>query len=403
MSYENHYFAHGPSTVGFLASGLGDPMPFPFGGVMYGHTLGLLGFSGDGVLNEDNGLNQQNSYTLFAGVEGVSVDHTGVAGISFGAPGVFGQTEDPTGIPGGFVGGVVGAAQTQPGVIGYSKSGDAVQGASFTGNAVRGYSFFGHGVHGLSGGNGPTVPNYPAAGVFGTSTFLPGVIGTSDTDIGVFGYSNTFGVVGQSTDPASFAGFFLGNLRVTGTITAAVKNGVVKFPDGSQRLLHCMESPEHWFEDFGEAKLKDGRAVVKLDADFAKTIKRGDYHVFLTPKGDCGLYVRHQGGDSFEVRELAGGKSNVAFSYRIAGRRGDIKRHRRFSRLDTRSPLRAKTPPRKATAAALRRFVAGLEKEARARLPKAAKRRRRPAKRPVRFGRSSARAAEKTAKLAARR
>jgi hypothetical protein len=35
---------------------------------------------------------------------------------------------------------------------------------------------------------------------------------------------------------------------------------------GSKRLLHCMESPEHWFEDFGSARLTRGRATVKLDA-----------------------------------------------------------------------------------------------------------------------------------------
>jgi hypothetical protein len=55
-------------------------------------------------------------------------------------------------------------------------------------------------------------------------------------------------------------------------------------PDGSQRLLYCMESPELWFEDFGSAKLARGRAVVKLDANFAKVIKRGDYRVFSRPR-----------------------------------------------------------------------------------------------------------------------
>ena len=90
-----------------------------------------------------------------------------------------------------------------------------------------------------------------------------------------------------------------------------------------------MESPELWFEDFGTAKLKAGRTVIKLDADFAKVIKRGDYRVFLTPEGDCrGLYVQRKGAASFEVCELAGGKSNVTFSYRIVGRRKDIRTHR---------------------------------------------------------------------------
>ena len=99
------------------------------------------------------------------------------------------------------------------------------------------------------------------------------------------GFSNNVGVFGQSTNPASFAGLFAGNVQITGTLSAAVKNAVVPFPDGSARVLHCMESPEHWFEDFGTAKLKRGRAVVKLDADFAKVIKRGDYRVFPHARG----------------------------------------------------------------------------------------------------------------------
>jgi hypothetical protein len=151
------------------------------------------------------------------------------------------------------------------------------------------------------------------------------------------------------------------------------------FPDGTQRALYCMESPELWFEDFGTAKLKNGGAVVKLEANFASVIRRGDYRVFVTLEGDCrGLYVRRKGGASFEVRELAGGKSSVAFSYRIVGRRKDVRSQRRFAKVDTRlelpsAPMRR---PRKrgGRAAELRAFVAGLEKEMRERAPKIRKR-----------------------------
>jgi hypothetical protein len=115
--------------------------------------------------------------------------------------------------------------------------------------------------------------------------------------------------------------------------------------------------------------------VVKIDASFAKVIKRGDYRVFVTPEGDCqGLYVRRKSANSFEVRELTGGKSSVAFSYRIVGRRKDIKQHRRFAKVDMPLPLPTRPPraPRKPapTAAGLRAFVARVEKEARERLPK---------------------------------
>jgi hypothetical protein len=197
--------------------------------------------------------------------------------------------------------------------------------------------------------------------------------------MGVYGFSTgNAGIVGETANPNSFAGFFAGNVIITRTLTANVKNSVVTFPDRTQRVLHCMESPEHWFEDFGTTKLKGGRATVKLDGDFAKVIKPAGYHVFVTPEGDCrGLYVRGKTAASFEVRELAGGKSSVAFTYRIVGRRRDITRHRRFAKIDTHLPLPAaatRAPrQRKPTAAALRAFVAGLEQEARERTPKRAR------------------------------
>ena len=137
------------------------------------------------------------------------------------------------------------------------------------------------GVSGISGTQGPQVPNTSnIAAVLGTSDRQHGVIGATNATVGVIGFStNNIGALGFTTT-GGFAGFFLGNLAVTGT-----KSAVVPFPDGTQRALYCMESPELWFEDFGAAKLKDGRAVVKLDADFAKVIQRGDYKVFLAPFG----------------------------------------------------------------------------------------------------------------------
>jgi hypothetical protein len=47
-----------------------------------------------------------------------------------------------------------------------------------------------------------------------------------------------------------------------------------------------------------------------------------EYHVFLTPNGDCkGLYVSQKSATSFEVHELGGGNSSVAFDYRIMAKR----------------------------------------------------------------------------------
>jgi len=65
------------------------------------------------------------------------------------------------------------------------------------------------------------------------------------------------------------------------------------------------------------------RATITLEHTFAQTINTAaEYHVFLTPNGDCkGLYVAKKSGSSFEVRELGGGTSNVAFDYRVVAHR----------------------------------------------------------------------------------
>jgi hypothetical protein len=372
---DDSFRAEGPGLFGFLTDSNDDNVPVKaFGTVGYAPNVGVLGFSG--IEADPEGPIQQNSYSQRAGVEGGSVAFTGTAGVSLNGVGVYGQVEDSPPVPAGFRAGVLGAASTQPGVIGFSRDGDGIEGASFTSTAVRAVSFFGPGVQsisgalsgvtGISGTQGPPLPNIPTtAGVVGTSSNSPGVIGTSNGQVGVFGFSaNSIGIVGQTNNPASFAGFFTGNVMITGTKSAAVP-----FPDGTRRALYCMESPELWFEDFGTARLKGGRTIVKLDADFAKVIKRGDYRTFLTPEGDCrGLYVRRK-ANSFEVRELMGGKSSITFSYRIVGRRKDIKTPRRFAKVDTRLPMPAaatRAPRhRKPTAAALRAFVAGLEQEAR--------------------------------------
>ena len=326
-----------------------------------------------------------NTFVVESSTNNTPVFDFGLGGLGKMA-GVLGVAETPQ-TPPNFVCGVYGAGVGQPGIIGFSRENDGAQGLSFAGTALRAASFFGPGVQSISGAltgvtgisntQGPPVGmNIPTtAGVLGTSGQRPGVIGTSNALMGVYGFSTgNAGVVGETANPNSFAGFFAGNAVVTGTLTAGVKNAMVAFPDGTQRVLHCMESPEHWFEDFGTAKLEGGRAVIALDADFAKVIKRGDYRVFVTPEGDCrGLYVRNRSAARFEVRELAGGKSNVAFSYRIVGRRRDIRRHRRFAKIDTRLelPAGATRGPRKRapSAAELRTFVARLEKEARERAP----------------------------------
>jgi hypothetical protein len=388
----------------------GNSPMFRWGGSFGGWIYGVAAYAGDPDDNDNVGP-AVNDYSNFAGVFGTGVWVAGVGGTSTNNIGVYGQSgDDPnSSIPDGLLAGVVGAISPPAvagvpsvegtGVIGFSPQGEGVWGIARQGTGVLGQTAFGDGVTGISDmgagvrgfssiygvlgvcqSEGPTILGAPnVAGVVGSSDRQHGVIGTSNADVGVFGFStNNIGVLGYTTNPQVPAGYFLGGLAVVGT-----KAAIVPFPDGSHRALYCMESPDLWFEDFGEAKLAHGRAVVKLDANFAKVIKTGDYHVFLTPKGDCrGLYLRRQRAASFEVRELTGGKSSLAFSYRIVGRRKDIQGHKRFARIKDPLPSlptrAARRTPRKPvpTAAGLRAFIARVEKKARERTPKGAEKAR---------------------------
>jgi hypothetical protein len=118
--------------------------------------------------------------------------------------------------------------------------------------------------------------------------------------------------------------------KMTCTITAqgslfcdGSKSAVVPVKDGRRVALYAVEAPENWFEDFGSAGLVNGAVTIKLDSTFVQTVNlQMEYHVFLTPNGECkGLYVRQKGPASFEVGELGGGTSNVAFDYRIVAKR----------------------------------------------------------------------------------
>ena len=110
-----------------------------------------------------------------------------------------------------------------------------------------------------------------------------------------------------------------GDLYCTGS-----KSAVVPVDGGSRQVaLYAVEAPGNWFEDYGSGQLSNGSARIDLEPTFGQTVNTDlQYHVFLTPNGDCkGLYVSQKSPASFEVHELGGGTSNVAFDYRIIAKR----------------------------------------------------------------------------------
>jgi hypothetical protein len=108
-----------------------------------------------------------------------------------------------------------------------------------------------------------------------------------------------------------------GDMTASGTKSAVVdagQHGWVK--------LYAMESAENWFEDFGTARVEEGEATVTIEPVFAATVNLGEaYHVFVTPLGDCGLYVADKTATSFSVRALGGAACSVDFDYRIVAKR----------------------------------------------------------------------------------
>jgi hypothetical protein len=91
-----------------------------------------------------------------------------------------------------------------------------------------------------------------------------------------------------------------------------------------------MESPESWFEDFGEAELVDGSAIVNLDRDFAAIVDLSNYQVFLTSYAPVPVYVHNRTPEGFEIRIVPLGNRRLAFDgpilcgYRVVARRKDI-------------------------------------------------------------------------------
>ncbi len=141
---------------------------------------------------------------------------------------------------------------------------------------------------------------------------------------GVAGYATggsgtNYGVYGSASGgAANFGVYYSGGLAGTGT-----KSCVVKTSRGPT-LLYCQESPENWFEDFGEAQLKNGRVHIWLDSLFLETVTidaANPIKIFVQLEGDCnGVYVS-KGVNSFDVIELHNGTSNVPFSYRVVAKR----------------------------------------------------------------------------------
>jgi hypothetical protein len=290
------------------------------------------GVDGDVVLGASNTTAGSTSIRNTA-ANGVGLDlicAAGTDGIGLFAQGtglgVFGRNTEVGG--GASSAGVYGVAfgAGNPGVWGSTNLGIGVLGESFSGIAIRGQvpaessanTIAMYGVNNSSYA-GPS-PGAGGFGVYGLCAKGHGLVGATATAGGAAVVGATNGVAG------AYAGAFYGPVVVAGafTVFGGPKSAAVPHPDGTHRRLYCMESPESWFEDFGESTLACGQAEVRLDPDFAAVVDLSKYHVFLTGyDGQSDLSVCERTSSGFQVRATSGTGSG-AFSWRVVAKRKDI-------------------------------------------------------------------------------
>lgn len=259
---------------------------------------------------------------------------------------------------------------TNAGVVGRSNNGTGVAGITSFDSSANG--FFQMGTLGLdysrtinpnSGVRGQSVVN---AGVYGYSFGIPipscggilcpnsgiGVAAEADKGVGLQAYGavavaaigaahkfpalavfnrgrgpliDAWGGTSNTTEVLSLD--INGNLTVAGTVSQHGSPMMIRTTShGDEVGTFAPAQSAPTMEDFGEAQLVDGRAVVRLEPRFASTID-GNYRylVFLTPQGDTtGLYVAQKTADAFLVREhnetphlRERRTANVIFDYRI--------------------------------------------------------------------------------------
>jgi len=131
--------------------------------------------------------------------------------------------------------------------------------------------------------------SHTGEGVLATANDTVAIFGQNNSDLPTaqfqnlttFGNASVFKTVGISGTCVIAAN---GNLNCTGA-----KSAVVPVEHGQKMVaLYAVEAPENWFEDFGSGRLANGVATVALETTYAQTVNTHiEYHVFLTPKGDC--------------------------------------------------------------------------------------------------------------------
>ena len=275
---------------------------------VYGTSSSPTGYGVEGLVSAPNGA------AVYGANNSTTGDAVGVYGTSSNGYGVY-ATGKGTGV----------FATGGDGVVGIGNVAGVV-GLGVTESETSGYILQGAGVWGDTGG---TTGEYVAVAASADSNIA--LVAANTDNSGVYPTmfvenltTATHNPVFQTSSPNTYSNTrhctidTSANLTCTGLLTGSIQGDA-----GKQTAVYAMQSAENWLEDAGSGQLSNGSARIELDPAFAQTVNAGvEYHVFLTPKGDCkGLYVTNESPSGFGVRELSGGTSSIAFDYRIMAKR----------------------------------------------------------------------------------
>jgi len=220
-----------------------------------------------------------------------------------------------------------GTANTDHGATeGYNQgSGAGVWGGNASGN----YGYLGNNEYGVFGYHHYACFGYLGSddfGVYGSgSGGATGVHGESSTGYGVCGISTSGrGVYGLS--PSGYAGYFLGNVYVTGNFTVGgTKSFKMDHPldPANKYLVHfCVESNEVLNIYNGNVTLDaDGEAWIELPAYFEALNKNFRYQLTAIGAPGPNLYIAQEiSGNRFKI---AGGAPGMEVSWQVTGIRND--------------------------------------------------------------------------------
>ncbi len=297
--------------------------------------IGVVAFSknGDGVVAQSVNADGIFSETLnpsgttkfaAAGVAGYDLSSDGASlndglyGFSTNGTGVAAYSSSAAGYPA-----VYGNGASGPGVYGTSAKNDGVYASTTNPSLASGF-----GSSGVTGIDASTDGGAANFGIFGLSAHGTGLFGQGKTSLVLYAIGTPQDILDAYTSTGTLVARLDdgGNLHLSGKVftSGSCSTGcmVTHTSSGRDVTAFSERSASPTIEDFGQAHLVNGQGYVRIDPTFAQAMdQRADYLVFLTPEGDSrGLYVTGKSGSGFTVRENEGGRSTLAFDYRIVAK-----------------------------------------------------------------------------------